>query len=171
MRRFEPISHAHRNLVRILQVGQNAQGHYFYYLMDLADDIETGQKFDPEKYQPKTLSSELKTRGWLGCEETVRLGLELADALGELHKQSFIHRDVKPSNIIFFHNVPKLADIGLVTTADGGGSCVGTDIYMPPNALSCPSADLYSLGMVLYEAAMGKTYPDLPADLDGRKDL
>lgn len=171
LKRFEPISHGHRNWVRILQVGQGEQGHYFYYLMDLADDIVTGQNFDPEKYQPKTLSSELKARGRLGCEETVRLGLELGDALGELHKLGFIHRDVKPSNIIFFHNVAKLADIGLVTTADGASSYVGTEVYMPPDAPACPSADLYSLGMVLYEAAMGKTYPELPTDLDERKDV
>ena len=171
LKRFEPISHKHRNWVRILQVGQSAYGHYFYYIMDLGDDMATGQKFDPETYQPKTLSSELLARERLTCEDAVRLGLELADALGELHKLGFIHRDVKPSNIIFFQNIPKLADIGLVTTADGASSLVGTEAYMPPDAPSCPSADLYSLGKVLYEAAMGRPYPDLPNDLDQRKDL
>jgi len=171
LKRFEPISHRHRNWVRILQVGQSVDDQYFYYLMELADDVATGQNFDPEKYQPKTLRTEIMARGRLGAEETVQLGLELADALGELHNLGFIHRDIKPSNIIFFQNVPKLADIGLVTTADGGSSYVGTEVYMPPTAPSCPSADLYSLGKVLYEAAMGQTYPDLPTDLDQRLDL
>src|SRR5205807_8994439 len=61
----------------------------------------------------------------------------------------------KPSNIIFSHGQPKLADIGLIANQDATCSFVGTEGYLPPEGPGSPQADLYSLGKVLYEASTG----------------
>jgi len=82
-----------------------------------------------------------------------------------------VHRDVKPSNLIFVGGVAKLADIGLVTSVDATRSFVGTEGYLPPEGAGTPQADLYSLGKVLYEMATGcdrREFPKLPADIATR---
>src|SRR6185436_19646240 len=86
----------------------------------------------PATYIPKTLKHELHTRGRLPFEECVQIGLALTNALAHLHKSGLVHRDVKPSNIIFVNGVPKLADIGLVTSVDATRSFVGTEGYLAP---------------------------------------
>ena len=151
IQKFEPISHS-ESQVHILHVGRNAAGGYFYYVMELADDASGCGRLNPEipshedtkpapqqqtrptsatpspaAYIPKTLKHELHTRGRLPFEECVRIGLALTNALAHLHKSGLVHRDVKPSNIIFVNGIPKLADIGLVTSVDATRSFVGTE--------------------------------------------
>src|SRR5207244_3554518 len=146
---------------------------FFYYVMEAADDVGRGQSIDPEDYTPKTLGIELAKRGRLPLEECLRLGLSLAAALGQLHSRGLIHRDVKPSNIIFVNAVPKLADIGLVTAIGEAATFVGTEGYVPPEGPGSPSADLYGLGKLLYEACMRKDsrqFPESPTHLDETSD-
>jgi WD40 repeat protein len=69
---------------------------------------------------------------------------------------------VKPSNIVYVGGVPKLADIGLVTEAQGANTFVGTEGFIPPEGPTSPQTDLYALGKVLYEAAMGKDRHEFP---------
>src|SRR5438067_393846 len=119
-------------------------------------------------YIPRTLSFELSKRGRLPLNECVELGAALADALGHVHSHGLVHRDIKPSNIIFVGGLPKLADIGLVTRIGAKATCVGTEGYMPPEGPGSPTADLYSLGKVLYEISTGKAqdqFPELPTRL------
>src|SRR5262249_32287598 len=167
LRRFEPISREHDGFVAILHVGRNRAQGFFYYVMELADD-DSNSWIEPGAYVPKTLSSELARRGRLSIEQSVQLGLALSQALAELHRRGLVHRDVKPSNIIFVKGHAKLADIGLVAQP-GEKTRLGTEGYIPPEGPGKPQADLYSLGMVLYEASTGTDrldYPDLPADFD-----
>ena len=161
--KFEPISRTHPGLVSVLHVGRNAPAGYFYYVMEVADDIETGQTIQPDLYKPKTLSSEMVRCGKLPLEECLPIGLALAAALGYLHQQGLVHRDIKPSNIIFVNGAPKFADIGLVTDISDSATYVGTAGYIPPEGPGSPGADIYSLGKVLYELVMGKDRHQFPA--------
>jgi tetratricopeptide (TPR) repeat protein len=169
LKRFEPVSRSHATQVALLHVGRSDPEGYFYHIMELADDQRTGQDIDPERYEPKTLRSELKARKRLPFDESVSIGLALTTALQHLHENGLIHRDIKPSNIIFINGRPKLADIGLVATVDATCSFVGTEGYVPPEGPGTPQADLYSLGKVLYELNTGqdrRDFPELPLQLD-----
>ena len=186
IRRFEPLSRSNEGFVDILQVGRDDADGWFYYVMELADAAEpqasnqcsvsqyseTADVSEPRKqlktealnteYSPRTLSRDLHQRGRLPLEDCLQLGLTLTLALGHLHRHGLIHRDVKPSNIIFVGGVPKLADIGLVTEASGANTFVGTEGFVPPEGPTSPQADIYALGKVLYEAAMGKDRNEFP---------
>ena len=177
IQKFMPISRSHPGFVNILQVGRNNQTGFFYYVMEAGDDEKTGQKIDPQTYAPKTLGTALKEAGALPAQECVRLGLALTHALDALHQHGLIHRDIKPANIIYVHGDAKLADIGLVTDIQATGldvSLLGTEGYIAPEGPGTPSADVYSLGKVLYEACMGldrRRFPELPTALYDAADI
>ena len=168
IQKFEPVSRSHDGLVDILHVGRNDEVGYFFYVMELADDVQTGAQIDPDRYEARTLQREIQARGRLPVQECFRISLCLTNALGYLHEQGLVHRDIKPSNIIFVKGAPKLADIGLVCGTEGTQTSVGTEGYIPPEGSGTPQADLYSLGKVFYEMGTGKRreqFPDLPTDL------
>lgn len=116
-----------------------------------------------------TLSTQLATIG-TNMVEAVRLGIGIADALGAAHEHGIIHRDVKPANIILDGGEVdriKLVDFGIARLAsDAGvltrtGVLIGTPSYMAPeqargSVVITPSADVWSLGCVLYEALTGR---------------
>ena len=91
-------------------------------------------------YAPRMLLSDLRRSGRLPLDQCLELGLTLTLALGYLHRHGLIHRDVKPSNIIFVGGVAKLADIGLVTEAGEANTFVGTEGFVPPEGPGTPSA-------------------------------
>jgi formylglycine-generating enzyme required for sulfatase activity len=167
IRRYEPISRQHPGLVHILQVGRDEQGGFYYYVMEAADDLGRGTDIDPETYVAHTFRSALQEEGKVGLARVVSQGAQLAEALHHLHERNLIHRDVKLSNVIVVEGNAKLADIGLVA-ARGDRSFVGTEGYVPPEGAGSPAADIFSLGMVLYELATGKDrldFPDVPSSL------
>lgn len=166
--KFEPVSRLHDGLMDILQVGVVEAAGYFYCVMEVADDVRSGQHIVPENYVPRTLSHDLYERRRLPIGECVRNGAALASALAFLHRHGLIHRDIKPSNIIFVNGFPKLADIGLVSAISAPRAHIGTEGFIAPEGASQPQADIYSLGKVLYQMSTGKDrndYPELPADL------
>lgn len=188
---FEPISRTHASLVHVLHVGRDDAARAFYYVMELADPASDpdaaspvaqepvpGAAADPgflspDGYAPRTLRSDLKSRGRLTVAEAVQLGVELAGALGHIHRHGLVHRDVKPSNVIYVQGRPKLADLGLVTHSSEARSFVGTEGFIPPEGPGTVKADLFALGRLLYEGATGKDrceFPELPADLDAWPD-
>ena len=120
---YEPISRSHPNLVSILHVGGTDD--CFCYVMELADDGNVGQasslsgvddnsdaktgKMPVPLYSPHTLRSELKRQGALPIDRVLEIAHALSSALAHLHAHKLVHRDVKPSNVIFVGGVPKLA--------------------------------------------------------------
>jgi non-specific serine/threonine protein kinase len=115
-------------------------------------------------------------RGPLDLEEVVRIGADVAEALDAAHALGLIHRDIKPANILLTRSGrAKVADFGLakrverktltshaatVSALTETGVVAGTVAYMSPeqtrgDALD-PRSDLFSLGVVLYEAATGR---------------
>lgn len=110
-----------------------------------------------------TLSWLLDTNGRLSTGDLAQLGLHLCSALRYLHGQGVLHLDVKPSNIVAANGVAKLLDLSL---ARRPGRCTpgyGTVGYLSPEQLVgarvTEAADVWGLGLVLYEAATGtRTY-------------
>jgi hypothetical protein len=171
IQQYEPISRASDTQVDILHIGRNDE--FFYYVMELADDQKVGQRIDPATYKPHTLRSDLHERGHLPLAECLEIGIQLTRALDHLHQNGLVHRDVKPSNIVFVNGKPKLADPGLVAGLDATKSLVGTEGYIPADGMGTPVGDIYSLGKVLYEASSGRDrmdYPELASDLRSSPD-
>ena len=170
IQKYEPLSRNHPNLVSILHVGGVDDA--FYCVMELADDRPASGTILRD-YTPQTLRAELKEHGRLPIDRCFEIGRALASALAYLHQHGLVHRDVKPSNVIFVGGVAKLADIGLVAGVDESRSFVGTQGYIPPEGPGNPSADCYSLGKLLYELSTGRdrnAWPEPPADLATRPD-
>jgi len=116
-----------------------------------------------------TLADKLRTQG-LTVTEAVGVAVGIAKALEATHAHGIIHRDIKPANVILaedrFDRV-KLVDFGIARlTSDAGvltrtGRLVGTPSYMSPEQARgsiklAPSADIWSLGCVLYEMLSGR---------------
>lgn len=169
VQRFEPVSRLHEGLMDVLQVGRNEEAGYFYCVMELADDASSGQVIHPDTYVPHTLAREVAKQKRLPLKSCLHVGITIASALEFLHEHGLIHRDVKPSNIVFINGTPKLVDIGLVAEMSEARSYVGTEGFIPPEGPGTIQSDIYSLGKVLYEISTGKDrydYPELPTLLD-----
>jgi len=175
LQKFEPISRSHDGFVDILDTGLDAARGYFFYVMELADDVVSGNKIDPDFYQPKTLDKETAKCRCVPVQTCVSVGVSLSAALSHLHQHGLLHRDIKPSNIIFVNGIPKIADIGLVTMVEGTQTFAGgTAGYFPPKeGPGTVQADIYALGKVLYELSTGQDrfeFPSLPTRLDDMQD-
>src|SRR5712692_2781753 len=133
-----------------------------------------------EYLEGETLSARL-TKGPLPGEQVLRYAVQIADALGQAHRQGVSHRDLKPGNIMLTKAGAKLLDFGLaklrapqaasvvigqsaLPTVEGQltqkGTILGTFQYMAPEQLegkeSDARADFFSFGAVLYEMATGR---------------
>ena len=114
-----------------------------------------------------TLRQHLDDIGALEPYEVTEMGVDLARALVAAHKVGLIHRDIKPANILIgFDGSVKIADFGIARAAADTdlteqGAVMGTASYLSPEQLEGRAldgrSDLYSLGLVLFEAASGRT--------------
>ena len=112
---------------------------------------------------------ELLADGALSDRDVLLIGMAMCDALAHAHARGVIHRDVKPGNVLVPETggegvVAKLTDFGIARIAGDDaltatGDVVGTLAYMAPEQAegrgATAASDLYSLGLVLYEALCG----------------
>jgi Tol biopolymer transport system component len=133
-----------------------------------------------ELLEGETLSERL-AKGPLALEQTLRYGVEIADALDKAHRQGIVHRDLKPGNVMLTKSGVKLLDFGLakamtpassspqltslptqqkVSNLTQEGTILGTFQYMAPEQLEGKDADsrtdIFAFGCVLYEMATGR---------------
>ncbi|MGH7614691.1 MAG: protein kinase domain-containing protein [Gemmatimonadales bacterium] len=146
----------HPNIVPIHSVGEGPDG-LVYFVMAFIDG--------------EPLSARLKRRGRLPAEESRRILVETADALGAAHALGIIHRDVKPDNVMLEGSRGRVmvTDFGIAkalsSTTGGGltgtGVAIGTPHYMSPEQAAGDReidgrSDLYSLGVVGYQMLVGE---------------
>jgi eukaryotic-like serine/threonine-protein kinase len=111
-----------------------------------------------------TLAAEIR-KGPLAPEVAARYGVQIAGALAEAHSLGIVHRDLKPSNVMLARHGVKVLDFGLAkmlsaTAITETNAVMGTPAYMAPEQVDrqepTAATDLFSLGLVLYEMAVGK---------------
>jgi eukaryotic-like serine/threonine-protein kinase len=158
----------HPNIVQVYDTGVDQARHYIVM----------------EYVEGRSVAQLLQSRGPLGGELAVEIGTQACAGLEYAHRQGIIHRDVKPGNLMVIggparqrrrdssaHDPPtddmtvKLTDFGIARAAEQTrltqvGSVVGTAAYLAPEQArgeeATPSADLYALGVVLYQLLTGR---------------
>jgi CheY-like chemotaxis protein len=149
---------SHRNVVRTHDLGE-AEGMLFV-TMEYVRGIDVREL--------------LTTRGKLGVASSIALARQFAEALAVAHAAGVIHRDVKPENaLIDGDGVLKVMDFGIARLAEAtssrtqAGMIIGTPAYMAPEQLVGEEvgqrADLYALGVVMYECLTGKKPFEAPS--------
>lgn len=143
----------HPNIVQAYDVGQATQYHYF--VMEFVDG--------------RTVHDDIVKQGAYSEREALRIGISVAQALQHAHAAGFIHRDVKPKNIMISHDeTVKLADMGLARAVSDraaaeaeAGKAYGTPYYISPEQIRGEvdvdfRADIYSLGATLFHMLTGR---------------
>ena len=151
---------SHPNLVTIEDSGVTPDGRP-YIVMEMV-------------HGPTLREALMQAGGPFGLHRTRRLARQIGLALGEAHKQGFVHRDLKPKNIVLMPTASgeeaKVLDFGLALLLDprseltrltSAGHYLGTARWMAPeqvvNAAKVgPAADLYCLGLIIYAMSVGQ---------------
>ena len=128
-----------------------------------------------ECVEGSTLAEELARRGRFEPSDAVELVLQACAGLAHAHENGLVHRDIKPRNLLLRPDgLLKIADFGIARAVEGtqltaSGTILGTAAYSAPEQLTgeqvTATADVYSLGAVLYELIAGRapfTFESLP---------
>ncbi len=144
----------HPNIVRCIAAGQDPATGKHYLVMEYVDGPSTHALLD--------------RLGRLPVGDVVHIALDIARALEYLHARNYVHRDIKPDNILITQaGLGKLADLGLAKRMDDASQLTathqgfGTPYYMPyEQAISAKRADsrsdIYALGATLYHLLTGE---------------
>ena len=141
---------SHPNIVSVYDVSKSDDIEYI--VMELIDGI--------------TLKEYLQKKGHLTWQETVYFALQIAKALEHAHNRGIIHRDIKPQNIMVLRDgTVKVADFGIAHQVSkqqtyNKGEAIGSVHYISPEQAKGSRidnrADIYSLGVVMYEMLTGR---------------
>ena len=139
---------SHPSLVHVYDSGSDGDAHFI--VMELLD-------------RHRSLRRALDESGRLSRDEVLRLASELLAGLQVIHDRGLVHCDVKSGNVMLGPEAAKLIDFGIARsphTAVEGDTSIGSLRYMSPEQLHgealAPASDLFSLGVVLYEALTGR---------------
>lgn len=149
----------HPNIVGAYDVGQ--AGEYHYFVMEYVDG--------------RTVYDDISTKGAYSEEDALEITTKVAEALSHAHAQGFIHRDVKPKNIMMTQDdTVKLADMGLARAVSDreaaeaeAGKAYGTPYYISPEQIRGKieidfRADIYALGATAYHMVTGRVPYEAP---------
>src|SRR5579883_1096084 len=144
----------HPNIVQVYDYGQS-DGNYFI-VMELVEGT------DLRRY--------LRSRGVLAIDRAIIIAHDVALGLGAAHRRGIVHRDVKPQNVLVGRDGSiKLTDFGIASVYKDinaerlttTGMTLGTVQYYAPEQaqgeIVSPAADVYALGIVMYEMLTGRT--------------
>ncbi len=164
----------HPHIVTIFEHGENDG--FFYLMMEYVDGVNLREAMTAQKFTP---------------EQALAVIPDICDALQSAHDQGIWHRDIKPENILLDQEGKvKIADFGIARiigdrglnfTLTNTGNALGSAAYMSPEQHENPHkidhrADIYSLGVVLYEMLTGELplgrfpAPSERSDVDQRID-
>jgi serine/threonine protein kinase len=142
----------HPNIVQVFDSGRDEHSGRYYIVMEYVE----GQ----------SVADILRERKQLPVAYAVEIAAQACNGLDYAHRRGVIHRDVKPGTLIIStDDVVKLADFGIAKAAEDSritqiGSVLGTAAYLSPERTrgedAAESADVYSLGVVLYQMLAGK---------------
>jgi predicted ATPase len=150
---------SHPNVCRVYDLGRHGQGNTTVWFLTM--ELLSGQ----------TLAKQLREVGKLSLDRALRLAIQMAAGLGAAHRAGVVHRDFKSDNVMLVgkggDEQAVVTDFGIARAAsltptdeDGSDMVMGTPGYMAPEQLQGaevgPSADIYALGMVLYEMSTGR---------------
>jgi serine/threonine-protein kinase len=159
----------HPNIVSIIERGRTPDGS-FYFVMQYVEGLAL------DAYWTKRIARDSE-----GTRKTIQLFARIANAVEGAHERGVVHRDLKPSNIrVDRRGEPHVLDFGLARTTDEGeglpsqtltmpGQIVGSVPWASPEQAAGLStevnvrSDVYSLGVILYQALTGK----FPYSLEG----
>ncbi|MHC4080993.1 MAG: serine/threonine protein kinase [Planctomycetota bacterium] len=143
----------HPNIVSAYDVGKAGDHHYF--VMEYVDG--------------KTVYDRITKGRRLEEDEAIKIAIQVAEALRHAHERGFIHRDIKPKNIMISREgKAKLADLGLARALSDkaaaeaeAGRAYGTPYYISPEQIRGevkigPAADIYGLGATIYHMVTGR---------------
>lgn len=148
----------HPNIVRVLESGSS--GTVFYFIMEFCDG---GSAWDLM----------LKNKGRLSLAQARPIILGALEALAFAHDKGFVHRDIKPQNILLARGEVRLADFGMAKSFEQAGlsgmsvtgGYAGTPVFMPREQITNfkyvkPVSDVWSMGATIYNLLTG-THPHL----------
>lgn len=149
----------HPNIVEVTDFGQTDDGLVFIVM---------------EYLDGQSLTEVLQAENALSPARAASILKQMALALETAHEQGFVHRDLKPGNVMLVasggEERVKILDFGIVGLIEGGGhdgteltakgQFVGTPAYMSPEQVTGkkvgPASDLYSMGVILYRMVVGR---------------
>ena len=149
----------HPNLLKIFDIGQTPAGRPYFIM---------------EYLKGRSIEKMLEESGPVQPAFALKMFLQVCDAMDHAHRQGIIHRDLKPENIMLVRHednqhLTKVVDFGIVKYTDDQmvsqrltktGEVWGSPVYMSPEQCKGekldPRSDIYSLGLVMYEALTGE---------------
>lgn len=149
----------HANVIRILGFGLHSETEQYYLIMELAKERSLEWLFE-NRHNAKLEQS---------LVQDVDLIRQAAEGLAAAHRKEIVHRDLKPANILLQWEegkyIAKIADFGIAALSDNRVGSLsdgvwGTPRYMSPEQCNAQQSgkqsDIYSLGVILYEAVTGR---------------